>query len=294
MKRLFAIFLLLTTPLWAGVDYDGSDDTVDLGNDSSIQVSVFTYSAWIKTSTSVNTNSHRSIFGSSTDNDGAQFRVESNETLVFNKQDQVNVGISTGTITNGQWHHVALTYDSSGNPAFVATGTSTHVLTSNGAGTAPTFQAAAGGGSDETTVVVTAGTGANGSTTLEVNAGTPVIVFTDGADENWVVSSPVPVGANGLTMNAVHLMYRDESASALVLRWNVDFVHYDNTAGGAITTDGGDVYVNAARLYEVDATDPKEAVDLVKARKGHLIRDTENPFPDLRINLDSLRIISDE
>ena len=38
------------------------------------------------------------------------------------------------------------TFDASGNPAFVATGTATHVLTSNGAGTAPTFQASAGGG----------------------------------------------------------------------------------------------------------------------------------------------------
>ena len=34
-----------------------------------------------------------------------------------------------------------ITYDASGNPAHVATGTSTHVLTSNGAGAAPTFQA---------------------------------------------------------------------------------------------------------------------------------------------------------
>ena len=38
-----------------------------------------------------------------------------------------------------------ITYDASGDPAHVATGTATHVLTSNGAGAAPTFQAAAGG-----------------------------------------------------------------------------------------------------------------------------------------------------
>ena len=38
-----------------------------------------------------------------------------------------------------------ITYDTSGDPAYVATGTATHVLTSNGAGAAPTFQAAAGG-----------------------------------------------------------------------------------------------------------------------------------------------------
>jgi hypothetical protein len=39
-----------------------------------------------------------------------------------------------------------ITYDASGDPAAVATGTATHVLTSNGAGAAPTFQAVAGGG----------------------------------------------------------------------------------------------------------------------------------------------------
>ena len=35
-----------------------------------------------------------------------------------------------------------ITWDASGNPATVAVGTATHVLTSNGAGAAPTFQAA--------------------------------------------------------------------------------------------------------------------------------------------------------
>ena len=41
---------------------------------------------------------------------------------------------------------ILITYDASGNPAYVATGSATNVLTSNGAGAAPTFQAAAGGG----------------------------------------------------------------------------------------------------------------------------------------------------
>jgi len=38
-----------------------------------------------------------------------------------------------------------ITWDASGDPAAVAVGTATHVLTSNGAGAAPTFQAAGGG-----------------------------------------------------------------------------------------------------------------------------------------------------
>ena len=39
-----------------------------------------------------------------------------------------------------------ITYDSNGDPDHVAVGTNGHVLTSNGAGNAPTFQAASGGG----------------------------------------------------------------------------------------------------------------------------------------------------
>jgi len=38
-----------------------------------------------------------------------------------------------------------ISWDASGDPAAVAVGTATHVLTSNGAGAAPTFQAAGGG-----------------------------------------------------------------------------------------------------------------------------------------------------
>jgi hypothetical protein len=38
-----------------------------------------------------------------------------------------------------------ITWDASGDPAAVAVGTATHVLTSNGAGAAPTFQAGGGG-----------------------------------------------------------------------------------------------------------------------------------------------------
>jgi hypothetical protein len=41
-----------------------------------------------------------------------------------------------------------ITYDATGAPANVAVGTSGHILTSGGAGVAPTFQAAAAGGAD--------------------------------------------------------------------------------------------------------------------------------------------------
>tara|TARA_R110000796_G_scaffold70865_5_gene160837 strand:+ start:30 stop:866 length:837 start_codon:yes stop_codon:yes gene_type:complete len=51
-----------------------------------------------------------------------------------------------------------ITYDAAGAPANVATGTATHVLTSNGSGAAPTFQAAAGGVTIASTAEAEAGT----------------------------------------------------------------------------------------------------------------------------------------
>ena len=49
-----------------------------------------------------------------------------------------------------------ITYDASGDPAAVSTGTANQVLTSNGAGAAPTFQDAGGGGGLQSTQVFTA------------------------------------------------------------------------------------------------------------------------------------------
>ena len=54
--------------------------------------------------------------------------------------DAVNFATHLKAGTDGE----LITWDASGDPAAVAVGTSTHVLTSNGAGAAPTFQAAAG------------------------------------------------------------------------------------------------------------------------------------------------------
>ena len=52
--------------------------------------------------------------------------------------DAVTLAKMAGDITDGN----LITYDASGDPAYVATGAATEVLTSNGAGAAPTFQAA--------------------------------------------------------------------------------------------------------------------------------------------------------
>ncbi len=56
-------------------------------------------------------------------------------------------GIPVGALADGTDGEL-ITWDASGVSAVVAVGTATHVLTSNGVGVAPTFQAAAGGVSD--------------------------------------------------------------------------------------------------------------------------------------------------
>jgi len=60
-----------------------------------------------------------------------------------------------------------ITYDASGDPAFVATGDSGQILTSGGVGVAPTFQAAAGGGKTFAKVVKPDDETVNNSTTLQ-------------------------------------------------------------------------------------------------------------------------------
>ena len=58
-----------------------------------------------------------------------------------------------------------ITYDASGDPAYVTTGTSGQVLTSGGTGVAPTFQTAAGGGGGKVLQVV------SGSKSTQVSTG---------------------------------------------------------------------------------------------------------------------------
>ena len=75
-----------------------------------------------------------------------------------------------------------ISYDTNGDPVAVATGTATHVLTSNGAGAAPTFQAAAGGGA-----VDYSQTNTNSSTTYQGSAqGTRFSTLGQGVREIYI------------------------------------------------------------------------------------------------------------
>ncbi len=69
-----------------------------------------------------------------------------NKTFDANGTGNSITNIDVADLSNGTDGEL-ITWDAAGAPAAVAVGTATHVLTSNGVGAAPTFQAAAGGGS---------------------------------------------------------------------------------------------------------------------------------------------------
>ena len=83
-----------------------------------------------------------------------------------------------------------ITWDASGDPAAVAVGTSGHVLTSNGAGAAPTFQAAVGLQTIFIPAAAMRPTSSNGCATItdvETTSGRPdlqVLDFDTGSDEH--------------------------------------------------------------------------------------------------------------
>jgi len=114
-----------------------------------------------------------------------------------------------------------ITYDASGDPAYVATGTSGQVLTSNGAGAAPTFQSATMvlEGSDLTEVTVTNTSGTLLSVTgISIPVDTPILI-------TWVgrkTSGAADEGDFGVILNSTtvqanvdYLGTVDEAASAV-------------------------------------------------------------------------------
>ena len=116
-----------------------------------------------------------------------------------------------------------ITYDTNGDPAYVVTGTATHVLTSNGAGAAPTFQAAAGGGAtivhafSNTTTTTYTGTassfgtvGAGAAPTFQAAAGGSTLAYTPFANTavttyagNQTVFTTVGVGERDIYIKKI-------------------------------------------------------------------------------------------
>jgi hypothetical protein len=121
-----------------------------------------------------------------------------------------------------------ITWDASGDPAAVAVGTSTHVLTSNGSGAAPTFQAAAGGGKLDQVMFTSGATGATTSTSYADVSGGEVDITTDkGGLMVWYFLSGYNNTTSGNTYIALQLDSTTEVAQSQVTQnlGNQDYVY---------------------------------------------------------------------
>jgi len=119
MKKL--IWLIILFPiLFAGVEFDGADDSISIPDDNSIDIgtSDFTLAAWIK---SDNIANYKIIFDKPASTGNApkyQMMLNTNGRLCFYLDDGTGSVLSTddGTvIDDAASHHVAVTFDRDGN-----------------------------------------------------------------------------------------------------------------------------------------------------------------------------------
>ena len=114
------------------MSFDGTNDFIDVGS-FSLNANAGTVSAWIKSS---NTSDFQMIIGKFVSGSRQlQFRTETNGKirLILYKSSTVNSLLdSTGTVLDGNWHHVVFTYNSSGINLYIdgsASGSNTTNIT---------------------------------------------------------------------------------------------------------------------------------------------------------------------
>src|SRR3990167_229583 len=187
------------------------------------------------------------------------------------------------------------TFDASGNPAFVAVGTATHVLTSNGVGAAPTFQAAAGGTSPTLLVWGLPGHGwvnAGGSAEVGENVinGALEATLADAiADARWDVMISVPVGATSIS--SMKLYYVRQSTGNVRLRFVTSHTDTDTVnstresdttdvmtayAGGAADNTIGQITVPAGAYNGLTGIDVDDLIGIGVYRESNHADDTYN------------------
>jgi len=131
-----------------------------------------------------------------------------------------------------------ITYDASGDPAYVTTGTSGQVLTSGGTGVAPTFQAAAGADTSLSNLSATgenkvcqAWVNFNGTGTVAIRDSHNCSSITDHSTGNWTVVYTNAIGANncvnGYCKASAYLCQIDQPTTANTA--NVRAIHNDGT-----------------------------------------------------------------
>lgn len=97
------------------LSFDGNTDYVTV-TDNAVDLSVFTYAAWVKT----RVNKEHTVRGDSKSSGtrAPKLKINVAGTLNLVEQGVNNMATSTGVVPLGVWTHIALTYDASGNYAF--------------------------------------------------------------------------------------------------------------------------------------------------------------------------------
>ena len=98
--------------------FNGTTSQIECGTFSPI--SIFTFMAWVKPTGS--TDRGVICIPSATNDRGPYLRVNAANTLSLLKNGVAVIGTSSGTVTNGVWTHVAVSYDASGNYVFYING----------------------------------------------------------------------------------------------------------------------------------------------------------------------------
>ena len=123
-----------------------------------------------------------------------------------------------------------ITYDASGDPAYVTTGTSGQVLTSGGTGVAPTFQAAAGGGK-VLQMVYTQSLGATITTTSTSHVASGI----------QLSITPIETGSDIVVeLTCSHVDVRGGNSTRMVAKMYVGGSVWSGASNGQIATVGHD------------------------------------------------------
>jgi len=106
----------------SGGNFDGTDNSISLGSDTSLAISIFTFACWINIPSFTGTGAI--ICSNIGGNGGYEFRYNTSSKIELLKSNVISIGASTGTISINTWTHVAITYDASGNYIFYINGSS--------------------------------------------------------------------------------------------------------------------------------------------------------------------------